>query len=141
MRSNHTHCFWHDTDSTAPANSIFHRAELNLPTDPIPAEENTAGRNYLTCPAMRAASRSIQRERPASVERPTTPSAYEHGQNAARRGKTPAAYADDLNATDHRAPLHEGSARWPVDAAHIGDIIISPGPLRGWNQGNPGMLV
>ena len=25
--------------------------------------------------------------------------------------RTPAAYADDLNATDHRAPLHEGSAR------------------------------
>jgi len=27
------------------------------------------------------------------------------------------------------------------DAAHIGDIVISPGPLRSWNQGNPGMLV
>ena len=86
-RSNHTHCFWHATDPTVPALSIFHRAELNLPTDPIPAEENTAVRNYLTGRAMRAASKSIQREQPASVGGPTTLSAYEHGQNAARRGK------------------------------------------------------
>jgi hypothetical protein len=28
--------------------------------------------------------------------------------------RTPAAYADHLTATDHRAALHEGSARWPV---------------------------
>jgi hypothetical protein len=28
--------------------------------------------------------------------------------------RPPAAYADDLNATGHRAPLHEGSARWPI---------------------------
>ena len=28
--------------------------------------------------------------------------------------KTPAAYADHLIATGHRAALHEGSARWPV---------------------------
>ena len=28
--------------------------------------------------------------------------------------KTPAAYAEHLIATGHRAALHEGSARWPV---------------------------
>ena len=28
--------------------------------------------------------------------------------------RTPAAYADHLTATGHRAALHEGSARWPV---------------------------
>lgn len=28
--------------------------------------------------------------------------------------RTPAAYANHLTATGHRAPLHEGSARWPV---------------------------
>jgi hypothetical protein len=28
--------------------------------------------------------------------------------------KTPAAYADDLTATGHRAALHEGSARCPL---------------------------
>jgi len=28
--------------------------------------------------------------------------------------RTPAAYADHLTAADHRAALHEGSARWPV---------------------------
>src|ERR1700756_1246407 len=86
-RANRTHCFWHATDPTAPARSIFHRAELILPTDPLPAEENTPFRNYPTGCAMRAASKSILCEQPASVARPTTLSAYEHGQNAARRGK------------------------------------------------------
>ena len=28
--------------------------------------------------------------------------------------RTPAAYAEHLTATDHRAALHESSARWPV---------------------------
>ena len=27
------------------------------------------------------------------------------------------------------------------DATHVGDIIIGPGSVRGWNQRNPGMLV
>src|SRR6202041_2249620 len=41
-------------------------------------------------------------------------------------------------ATNERSPLaYHAPPR--DDAAHIGDIIISPGPLRCWNQGNPGM--
>jgi hypothetical protein len=86
-RANPTHCFWHATDPIAPARSIFHRAELNLPTDPLPAEENTTFRNYPIGRAMRGASKSIQYEQPVSAARPTTLWAYEHGQNAARRGK------------------------------------------------------
>jgi hypothetical protein len=86
-RANPTHCFWHATDPIAPARSIFHRAELNLPTDPLPAEENTTFRNYPIGRAMRGASKSIQYEQPVSAARPTTLCAYEHGQNAARRGK------------------------------------------------------
>ena len=37
--------------------------------------------------------------------------------------RTPAAYAGYLTATGHRAPLHEGSARWPV--AHTAPIGVS----------------
>lgn len=84
-RANPTHCFWHATDPIAPARSIFHRAELNLPTDPLPAEENTTFRNCPIGRAMRGASKSIQYEQPVSAARPTTLCAYEHGQNAARR--------------------------------------------------------
>ena len=36
---------------------------------------------------------------------------------------TPAAYADRLTATGHPAPLHEGSARWPV--AHTAPMGVS----------------
>ncbi len=86
-RPNRTHCFWHATDPIAPARSIFHRAELNLPADPLPAEENTPFQNCRTGRAMRAASKSIEREQSVSVARATTLSAYAHGQNAARRGK------------------------------------------------------
>jgi hypothetical protein len=86
-RSNHTHCFWHATDPTLPALSKFHRAELNLPTDPIPAEENTAVRNYLTGQRYARGIQINPARQPAPVGGPTTLSAYEHGQNAARRGK------------------------------------------------------
>src|SRR5262245_34042091 len=34
--------------------------------------------------------------------------------HSSRGYRTPAAYADHLTATGHRAALHEGSARWPV---------------------------
>ena len=37
--------------------------------------------------------------------------------------RTPAAYADHLTATGHRAPLHEGSAHWPV--AHTAPMGVS----------------
>ena len=37
--------------------------------------------------------------------------------------KTPAAYADHLTATGHRAALYEGSARWPI--AHIAPKGVS----------------
>jgi len=36
---------------------------------------------------------------------------------------TPAAYADRPTATGHPAPLHEGSARWPV--AHTAPMGVS----------------
>ena len=51
-RPNRTHCFWQATDPTAPGRSIFHRADLNLPGDPLSAEENTAFQNYPTGRAM-----------------------------------------------------------------------------------------
>ena len=37
--------------------------------------------------------------------------------------KTPAAYADQLTATGHRAPLHDGSTRCPV--AHTAPMGVS----------------
>jgi putative transposase len=37
--------------------------------------------------------------------------------------RTPAAYADHLTATGHRAPLHKGSVRWPV--AHTATMGVS----------------
>jgi len=37
--------------------------------------------------------------------------------------RTPAAYAEHLTATDHRAALHESSARWPV--AHTAPTGVS----------------
>jgi hypothetical protein len=46
-------------------------------------------------------------KKPAKAPRPHSSLGY----------RTPAAYADHLTATGHRAPLHEGSARWSV--AHI----------------------
>ena len=58
QRPNRMLCFWHATDSNVPAWPIAHRAELMLPTDPLLA-----------------------------AARPIIISAYEHGQNAARRGK------------------------------------------------------
>jgi hypothetical protein len=46
--------------------------------------------------------------------------------------KTPAAYADHLTATGHRAPLHEGSARWPVaytapNGVTTAEVLIAAG--------------
>jgi hypothetical protein len=46
--------------------------------------------------------------------------------------KTPAAYADHLTATGHRAPLHEGSARWPGCSHRAKRRNNSRGSNRRW---------
>ena len=79
---NRTRCFWQATDPTAPGRSIFHRADLNLPGDPLSAEEHAAFQNYPTGRTMPPIQHRL-----VSVARATTLSPYAHGQNAARRGK------------------------------------------------------
>ena len=49
---NRTRCLWQATDPTAPGRSRFHRADLNLPADPLLAEEDAAFQNYPTGRAM-----------------------------------------------------------------------------------------
>jgi len=58
------------------------RADLNLPADPLLAEEDAAFQNYPTGRAMPPIQHRL-----VSVARATTLSPYAHGQNAARRGK------------------------------------------------------
>ena len=86
-RSSHTFHFWHAFDPIASALSTFRGAALNFPTDPIAAEAHTAYRRYRTGRAMVAAPNLIQRHRRGLTAKITMLSAYEHGQNAARRGK------------------------------------------------------
>jgi hypothetical protein len=63
----------------------FHRAAVNLPTDPIAAEAHSAYRRYRTGRA--AATNSIQRYGTGLTAKIIMLSAFEHGQNAARHGK------------------------------------------------------
>jgi hypothetical protein len=81
--TNRTRCFWQVSDPTAPGRSIFHRADLNLPADPLLAEESGAA--FQSYPSGRAMP-PIE-HRLVSAARATTLSPYAHGQNAARHGK------------------------------------------------------
>ena len=85
-RSNHMHHFWHAFDPIASALSTFRGTALIFPSDPIAAEA-AAFRRYRTGRAMVAASNLIQHHRRGLTAKVTTLSAYEHGQNAAKRGK------------------------------------------------------
>jgi hypothetical protein len=74
-----------------------HRADLNLPADPLLAEEDAAFQNYPTSRAMPPIQHRL-----VSVARATTLSPYAHGQNAARRGKHVQACPFDTGTVDWR---------------------------------------
>ena len=87
-RSNHMHYFWHAFDPIALALSRYRGARCNFPSDPIAAEAHTAFHRYRTGCAMVAAPNLIRGRHGRGLTAKTTVlSAYEHGQNAVRRGK------------------------------------------------------
>lgn len=81
--------FWQAFDPIASALSTFRGTALIFPRDPIAAEAHTAFRRYRrrTGRAMVAAPNLIQHHGRGLTAKVTTPSADEHGQNAAKRGK------------------------------------------------------
>ena len=81
-RSSHMHHFWHTFD---PIVSALSALGGRCHVDPITAEAYTARQRYRTGRA--AAPNSIRRCGPSLTAKMTMLSAYEHGQNAARRGK------------------------------------------------------
>jgi hypothetical protein len=87
-RSEYTRYFWHAFDPIASTLSTFRGARLNFPSDPITAGAHPAFQRYRTGRAMVAAPNLIQDRRGRGLTAKTTVlSEYEHGQNAARRGK------------------------------------------------------
>ena len=86
-RSNHMHHFWTAFDPIASALSTFRGTALIFPSDPIAAEAHTAFRRYRRGRAMVAAPNLIQHHGRGLTAKVTTLSTYEHGQNAAKRGK------------------------------------------------------
>jgi hypothetical protein len=87
QRSNHMHYFWGAFDPVASALSPFRKATLIFPSDPIAAEAHTAFRRYRMGRAMVVAPNLIRNHRRGLTAKVTTLSAYDHGQNAAKRGK------------------------------------------------------
>jgi hypothetical protein len=83
-RSSHMHHFWHAFDPIASALSTSGGLAMNCHADPSTAEAHTARQRYRAGRAV--APNSIRRYRP-SLTKMTMLSAYEHGQNAASRGK------------------------------------------------------
>jgi hypothetical protein len=82
-RSNQLHHFWDAFDPITSALSTFRGTTLIFPSDPIAAEAHTAFRRY----RMVAAPNLIQHHGRSLAAKVTTLSAYDHGQNAAKRGK------------------------------------------------------
>ena len=85
-RSNHMHHFWNAFDPIASALSTFRGTALIFPSDPI-AEAHTVFRRYRRGRAMVAAPNLIQHHGRGLTAKVTTLSTYDHGQNAAKRGK------------------------------------------------------
>ncbi len=101
-RLKHLRCFWHAFDPDASALLAFGEAALNVPIDPIAAEVHTAFQCFSPGRGMLASPNSTQRHQPGFTAKPTTLSAYEHGQNAARRGKHFQACPFDTGTVDWR---------------------------------------
>ena len=84
-RSSHMQHFRHAFDPIASALSTFSGFAMNRHAHPITAGTHTAPQRYYS--GRSAAPNSIRRCGPTLTAKITTLSAYEHGQNAARRGK------------------------------------------------------
>ena len=84
-RSSHMQHFRHAFDPIASALSTFSEFAMNRYAHPITAGTHTARQRYRR--GRSAAPNSIRRYGPTVTAKITTLSAYEHGQNAARRGK------------------------------------------------------
>jgi hypothetical protein len=87
QRSNHMHNFRDAFDPIASASSTFRGTALIFSSDPIAATAHPAFRRYRTGRAMVGAPNLIQHHGRGPAAKVATLPAYDHGQNAAKRGK------------------------------------------------------